>query len=388
MTVLYGGTFDPPHTGHTAALRAALAQLAPDRTLVIPAAEPPHKALTAMTAGAEARLAMAKLAVADMENVSVSDVEMRREGKSYTVDTLRALAEELPGERFTVLMGTDMIETFETWKDFRAILGMARLGVFTRADDDEPRVRRAADALRAKYGADVVFIPHEAVEISSTELREALPRRGGREFLAEGVYAYIIRNRLYGAEPELAWLREQAYAMLKPKRIPHVQGTEEEAARLAARWGADVDKAREAAILHDITKKEDYNAQLLLCDKYGIILDHDERRNEKLLHAKTGAAVARDVFGVGDDIYNAIYWHTTGKADMTLLEKIVYLADYIEPTRDFEGVDTLRDIARRDLDAAVLKGLRMSIEEIKSRGVVPHDRTLEAAAWLARERGE
>ncbi len=176
--------------------------------------------------------------------------------------------------------------------------------------------------------------------------------------------------------------------MLSPRRIPHVQGTEEEAVRLAERYGADVGKAREAAILHDITKNVDQNAQLILCDKYGIILDRDERSNEKLLHAKTGAAVANDLFGADEDVCQAIYWHTTGRADMTVLEKVIYLADYIEPTRHFEGVEPLREIARRDLDAAVLQGLRMSIEEIKSRGVVPHQRTLEAAAWLAKERGE
>ena len=102
----------------------------------------------------------------------------------------------------------------------------------------------------------------------------------------------------------------------------------------------------------------------------------------KLLHSKTGAAIARDVFGVPDDIYWAIYWHTTGKADMSTLEKVLYLADYMEPTRDFPGVEELRELTRRDLDAALRLGLEMSVEDLKERGVPVHHNTMEALNWV------
>lgn len=94
-----------------------------------------------------------------------------------------------------------------------------------------------------------------------------------------------------------------------------------------------------------------------LCRKYAIICDTAETENPKLLHAKTGAALARDLFGVSDEIYEAIRWHTTGKPDMRTLEKIIYLADYIEPTRDFPGLDRLRELAYEDLDKAMALGL-------------------------------
>lgn len=84
--------------------------------------------------------------------------------------------------------------------------------------------------------------------------------------------------------------------------------------------------------------------QLQLCAKYGIVLDELEQTAVKLLHAKTGACVARDVYGADDDIFEAIYWHTTGKADMSRLEKILYIADYMEPNRDFPGVERLRTL--------------------------------------------
>ena len=210
-----------------------------------------------------------------------------------------------------------------------------------------------------------------------------LARGEGGALLPPAVYGYILREGLYGTEADLKHLpfrqlRPVALSYLKYKRIPHVLGTEQEAIRLAERYGADVEKARVAALLHDCTKKLDMEQQLALCRQYGIQLDELERRALKLLHAKTGAAIARDVFGVDEEIYSAIWWHTTGHANMTLLEKIIYLADYIEPSRDFPGVDKLRSVCYKDLDEGLLLGLEMSIEEMTNMGNPVHHATIEA----------
>ena len=151
-----------------------------------------------------------------------------------------------------------------------------------------------------------------ALEISSSQVRDLLKKRAGRALLSDGVYSRIIKKRLYGAKPDFIWLREKAYSMLEEKRVQHVIGCEQEAVALAKRWDADVELAAESAILHDITKCFMRDEQLLLCRKYGILIDSVEARNTKLLHAKTGAAVARDYFGINDEVYNAILWHTTG----------------------------------------------------------------------------
>ena len=197
------------------------------------------------------------------------------------------------------------------------------------------------------------------------------------------MYGYILREGLYHSNADLkhlslSKLRPVALSYLKHKRIPHVLGTEQEAIRLAERYGADVGKARVGALLHDCTKKLDLAEQLALCERYGIPLDDMERKTLKLLHAKTGAAIARDVFGVDDEIYGAILWHTTGRAGMTLLEKILYLADYIEPSRDFPGVDKLRAVCYKDLDAGLLMGLEMTIGEMNALGSPVHRATIEA----------
>ena len=173
-------------------------------------------------------------------------------------------------------------------------------------------------------------------------------------------------------------LRNEAYKLLDEKRVPHVAGCEEEAVKLAERYGEDTEKAAVAGILHDITKRLSFEEQLGLCREYGIENDEDELKAPKLMHAKTGAALARDKFGIDEDIYSAIRYHTTGKPDMTLLEKIIYLADYIEPTRHFEGVEELRALAYENIDRAMELGLAMSLEEIRGKGQNPYKDTKDA----------
>ena len=141
--------------------------------------------------------------------------------------------------------------------------------------------------------------------------------------------------------------------------------------------------ARRAGILHDCTKYLNLEEQLQLCEKYGIVLDELEQRAVKLLHAKTGAAIARHVFGEPEEVCNAIYWHTTGKADMDLLSKVLYMADYIEPSRSgFEGLEELRRLAYEDLDAALLLGCELTIQDMEERGMPVHRNTLQARDYL------
>ena len=174
--------------------------------------------------------------------------------------------------------------------------------------------------------------------------------------------------------------------MVMQKRVRHIRGTEEEAVRLAKRWGADETHARRAGILHDCTKYLELEEQLALCERYGVELDELEHRAVKLLHSKTGACIARHVFGEPDEVFHAIFWHTTAKENMTTLEKILYVADYMEPNRDFDGVERLRQLAYSDLDAALLLGVETTIQEMKDRRLPVHQSTLQAQAWL-REHG-
>ena len=382
MTIaVFGGSFNPPHKGHLAAALAASRQLKPDEFLVIPDFQPPHKQLAEGSPEPEERLALCRLAFAAVPNCTVSDLELRRGGKSYTADTLRHLRAARPEAELILLMGADMYCSLHTWYDAEYILRSVRIAVFQRAAGEMPAIEAQRDALAAQFGTETELIRSQPMPASSTELRAALQNREGVAKLSPEVYAEIIRRRLYGAKVNFPWLREQSYAMLRPRRVPHVQGCEAEAVRLARRWCADEERAAEAAILHDCTKKELLPEQLRLCAKYGIIPDELERENGKLLHAKTGAAVAKFEFGSDDEVVEAIRWHTTGRPNMTTLEKVLYMADYMEPTRDFPGVEELRRLAYEDLDRAMVLGFEMSLEDILSRGETPHKNTLAALQW-------
>ena len=379
--VVYGGSFDPPHLGHLRAAMASSEYFAPDRFLVIPACQPPHKELSGGSPGAGERLEMCRLCFGNIPNCTVSDLELRRGGKSYTADTISALREEHPEAEIVLLMGTDMFESLDKWVRAEYIIKNVTVGVFARDEGELDGIMAKKAELESGFGARVEIVKTEPFAASSTEIRAALPKRGGTPLLTGEVYAYIVRNRLYGVRADFGWLRERAYEMLNPKRIPHVKGCEEEAVRLAGRWGADAELAAEAGILHDITKKLDLPEQLKLCERYGIIIDELERGNEKLLHSKTGAAVAENEFGSCREVVEAICWHTTGKPDMSLLEKIIYMADYIEPNRDFDGVEEMRRLAYEDLDAAMAMGLEMSLGDVVSRGKLPHENSVAALKW-------
>lgn len=185
---------------------------------------------------------------------------------------------------------------------------------------------------------------------------------------------------------ELSSLRAEALGYLSEKRVPHVLGCEQEAVSLAKRWGEREDLAAASAILHDITKRLSREEHLAMAEKYGLEFDEIELAEPKLLHARTGAALARDIFDVCSEVASAIEWHTTGHPDMTLLEKIIYLADYIEPTRDFPGVEPLRALSYENIDKALILGLEMSREEVLQKGGHPHPRSDELLAQLKQER--
>lgn len=389
---IYGGTFNPPHLGHLASARFAIEALGLDKLLFIPAATPPHKDVPAGSPTPEQRLEMTAIAADSLllpGRVEVSDLELGRGGTSYTADTLRALGETCPDDELWLLMGTDMFLTLQNWREPEVICSLAHLAAFAREEsDNREMLEEQGRFLREKFGArtQVISLP-QVTPVSSTQIREALERGEVPQELPMAVHGYILRHGLYGAKADLKHLTDDqlracSLSMVYAKRHKHILGVEETAVELAQRWGADPVAARKAGILHDCTKYLSLEEHLAICDAHGVELDELERKNDKLLHAKSGAALAREIYGQSDEVYWAIFWHTTGKADMSLLEKIVYLADYMEPNRDFEGVDKLRRLCYTDLDAALALGLDMSIGDLKARGVPIHKNTQGARDWL------
>ena len=390
---IFGGTFNPPHRGHLQAAREVRDALALDRVIFIPDAVPPHKQMPEGSPAALQRLELLQAAVAELPFAEVSDLELRREGKSYTSDTLAELRETYPEAKLYLITGTDMFLSLHTWHEPREICKNAVIvGLCRKEKDDRQAFLFQKAALEEQYGAEVILVDNQVLEISSTKVRRLLILGGAEKYLPQSVIGLIRAQGLYGTAEDYRGLSDEelrrvALSLLKPKRINHVLGCAETAVKLARRWGADARTALRAGLLHDVTKAIDGIDQLLLVDKYDILISDFERNYPKVLHAKTGAAVAKYVFGESEEVTDAIYWHTTGRADMTLMEKIVYLADYIEPTRTFEGVEELRVMAFEDLDRTLLKSFDMVIEELIRENKRLCKETPEAREFLRRQFG-
>lgn len=391
---IYGGSFNPPHCGHILAAQQCLEKLGLDRVILVPAAIPPHKILADGSPDAETRLALCRLAVKGVGGLEVSDLELRRAGASYTVDTLREFRRLYPRDELYLLMGTDMFLSFADWREPEGIARTARIVCFYRSEKTgelQQQLKEQAEALQKRFGCEPILLDNDFLDVSSTEIRRLLFFDCAEGCLPKAVAEEIRRKGLYGTREDcrnlpFGRLRERSLSLLKKSRVAHVEGCCQTAQALAEKYGADVTDAARAGILHDVTKALGHEQHLRLCDRWALPLTAFERSQVKLLHAKSGAAVAQHVFGENEAVCSAINWHTTGKADMTTLEKIIYIADYMEPSRDFPGVEQLREAVWRDLDEAVLMGLDMTLELLERKNQPKALESIQAREFLLGER--
>ena len=194
---IYGGTFSPPHNGHVGAAEAFMRQISPDELLIIPDFLPPHKQID-NDATAQDRLEMCRLAFSHIPNTTVSDIEIKRGGKSYTAITLTELSF---GEcELYFVCGTDMLLTLDSWYDFRRIFNLATICYVRRECDSEiselidGRVREYTE----KYGAKIIPISADVIEISSSELRARIvSRENVEQYICKPVLSYIEQKGLY-----------------------------------------------------------------------------------------------------------------------------------------------------------------------------------------------
>ena len=384
---IFGGSFDPPHIGHLQAARRAVDALGLSKLLLMPVCRPPHKAQTGDMPTPQQRLEMLRIAAEGMQGVEVSDLEIRRGGISYTYQTLQQLHAMYPDAQLYLLLGSDMFLSLQNWKQPGTILQLATIGVFCRGAKGEYDKIMARKEELEQAGHRVVLLENDVVDISSTQLRRLLAFQCGDAFLPKGVGEYIRQHGLYHINADwrklpMEQLEPIVVSLLKPNRVNHVLGCRDTAVALAKRWGVDETDAARAGILHDITKALDGPLQLTLCEEYGTILSDFSRRYPKTLHALTGSLVAERIFGENEAVVAAIESHTTGKAAMNMLEKIIYVADYMEPNRDFPGVQKLRELAFSDMDAALKLGLEMTLEHLARQGAEVSPESKEALEYL------
>jgi len=371
---ILGGTFNPIHNGHLALGLAAMEQYDLEEVWLMPSKLPPHKSHFAMLSE-EHRLAMTELAAQTDARFRASDFELKREGLTYTADTLELLTQEYPDVRFYFIVGGDSLIKFVHWRRPERILELATLLGAGRAGYEEESVNKAAESLREQYPtADIATVVLPDYPISSNEIRAAFftgTRELVKEFLPEKVWNYLLENRLYGKMTYTELDAEMA-RNLPRKRYLHSVAVAHLAAAYAVSLGYAPERALIAGLLHDCAKAYSDEQLVKDCDNYDISVTEVERRNGFLLHGKVGAFYAKTKYFITDEeILSAISYHTTGHPDMTDLEKVVFLADYLEPFRTQPTepmLNEIRRIAFTDINKAIYLALKNTLRYLDECG--------------------
>lgn len=373
---IMGGTLDPVHNGHLEIAEMVRRECRLDEVMLLPAGDPPHKH---REVDREDRLQMARLAVRQRPGMTVSDMEVCREGTTYTVDTLHALRRLRPEDEWIYIIGADTVTALRQWRSFDEVAALCSFAVVGRPGFDEAQVCEEVAALKEQYGAELQFVRAQGPEISSTEIRNRVA--AGQDIsslVPEQVEAYIRERGLYLCRYSWTELERILSGRLSPGRFRHTLGVAETAMRLAERNGVDPQRARLAGLLHDCAKPMAYGEMVALAQNLEDV-DGDELSMEPVLHAPAGVLVAQREFGVKDpEILSAIRCHTLGRAGMTPLEMLIFVADFIEPGRKlFEGLERARALAETDLPAAARLSAELSGRFVISRGGKMHARTEE-----------
>lgn len=378
-TVIFGGTFDPPHLSHEQILEVLNADMSVKKILLVPTKMPVHKIATDM-ASDFMRKEMCEIVASKFTKVAVWGTELTRKEKSYTYFTLLEYKKTHLDIPYFV-MGADMLVTFSTWYNYSQLIKLCKVLTFFREGESETEFLSAIEKIRCD-GATVEVLPQKIKGASSTAVRERAERKESLAGLvSKEIEQYINTHKLYtGAKVmTINEYKNHIKSKLTEKRYFHSLCVAEEAVRLADRYGADKEKAYLAGLLHDVLKDTLDEEQLKFAKEFGIILSDLEISAPKLYHSIIGSAYINKILGVEDtEIISAVRYHTTAKADMSLLEKVLYLADYTSRDRDYDGVEEMRKAVDVSMESAMKIALEFTVDDLKSKGVPVHPDTLSA----------
>lgn len=325
-----GGTFNPVHTEHVMIAKSAAEELALDKLIVMSTFISPHK--TAQAVEPRHRLQMLKLAFKDCDKIEVSDYEIEKQGKSYTYLTVEHFKEKENCKLFFIV-GGDMLVNFKTWRYPERILKACDLAVFSR-DEFFADFQKEREYFIKTFGKDFYKLSYAGKDVSSTKIRTYsefnLSLNG---LVPKDVEDYIKENRLYLGNEYTQYILSN----LPYKRIKHTADVVVCALKRAGELGLDKEKVVTACTLHDCAKYRDYKMV------EGFILP--DGVPAPVVHAFLGAYVIEKELGITDtEIIDAVRYHTSGKADMSLLGKLVFVADMVEEGRVYDGVEKLREL--------------------------------------------
>ena len=363
---ILGGTFNPIHKGHMNMANYIKKSLNFDKVILMPTNIPPHKAAENLVDGVD-RFNMCKLAAYNHDGIEVCDMELRRNGQSFTVDTLDKLKKTNPDDQFYLIMGSDMFLSFDMWYRFEDIIKMAYLCVFSRTDEDVAGLKNQKKSLE-NLGAKVLIQDAPILEMSSTEIREKIFRKQDISvYLDENVSKYIDVLQLYSGQidPKIALYERVIKENLSKSRYIHSKNVAKESVRLGIIYGANLNNAYISGLLHDVCKeKSDAYALQIFADS-DIIFSGNTKHQKALWHSILGAAFVQNNLLIDDkDIINAIRYHTTARKGMSVLEETVYIADLTSFERDYDDLEDVRKLADISRSKCILKVLSFSLQKL------------------------
>lgn len=385
---IMGGTFNPIHNAHLIMAKEARQQFHLNKVLFMPSKNPPHKAKKDIASDSH-RTRMIQHAICDYPYFEYSDMELKRDGVTYTKDTLAALKQEFPHSEIYFILGGDSLESFESWCEPAYILKNCHILAANRGHVSNEKITHWIAYYKRKYGAQISQIEMPSIEISSDMLRKKLTQGNSIQGYTPSCVEYYIRsNTLYGTTDFVyhTLKNEEVYRILAscltPKRYQHTLSVAVTAANLAVVHGIDQKKAYLSGLLHDCAKYLNGEELVSFCDENAILITDVERKNSALIHGKVGAYFAQTKYGVHDlDVLHAISYHTTGRPAMTRLEQIIYLADYIEPNRNMKckphSLSDIRKVCFLELNDALRMVLENTLTYLEKSGSVIDPLTLE-----------
>ena len=369
--ILFGGAFNPVHNEHVALAKAAVKKFRPDRLFVIPTAVSPHKT-GGLTAPAEDRLNMCRLAFADIPCAEVSDFEISRGGVSYSYITCEHFRALYPDSEIYLLVGGDMLASFPAWREPGRILACVTLAAGARESAKD--LKRSRSEVERVFCVKVERVRYTGAKVSSTAIR-ALACLGADTsgYVFPAVRQYIKDRRLY-----FNGVLSGAAELEKKSRWAHSVRVAVMCAQNARRAGLTEEQAISMAALHDVSKNLPKDSPYLA----GFV--PPEGVPSPVMHQYSGAYVARKYFGLSDEnLLNAIRYHTSGRAGMSAAEMLLYLCDMLEEGRKFEGADALRAVfSSSDLPVAMLAALEHQINYLNSTGGDIYPLTKQAYLYL------
>lgn len=376
---IYGGSFNPIHNGHLFLAENIKNTMQLDKIIFVPTGNAPHKNIKVDKTH---RFNMTTLALEGSNFFEVSLFETQKNDKAYTIDTINYVREKFLHAQIYLIIGADSFIEIDKWHKTNDLLEACNLIVAMRPGTNKKLLCEKLRSAKKKYSAQIYIVDINALNISSTNIRNRIAIEKNIDHLVpKKVAQYIYEHNLYkiNSKINIDGIKKYIFENLTYKRFIHSINVADEAIKLSERYDENIHKAYIAGLLHDCAKEIPNSEKIRMCNEYRIKLDRILTKQPDLTHSFLAAQIALHKFCVNDtQILNAISHHTTGKKRMSMLEKIIYIADCIEPNRTFEQVYYLRKLAYENINKAVAYSLKLTIEKNKKAQRLIHPLSLEA----------